>query len=80
MSNTNCVICKEVIEDCDIIQRIFDKGHALILAASVSRDDNLQTDIEHLEMPYRVHVKCFKHYTRKTSIAAAKRKVEPETC
>ena len=75
MSNTSCVICKEAIKHCDTIQRIFDKGHAALLTASTIRNDNLQID---LEMPYRVHVQCFKEYTRKTSITAAKRKAEAE--
>ena len=79
MSNTDCVICKEAIQDCDAIQTIFDKGHASILAASASRDDNLHIDVEDLEKPYQVHVRCFKDYTRRTPFAAVKRKLEAGT-
>lgn len=77
MATDPCILCGEDMSSSTQVQ-IRSKGLATLLSASIEREDGLSDALESKVVPFFLHEKCRKDYTRRSSVASFKRKREEE--
>lgn len=69
-----CFICSKPLAESEIVFFFFERGIKTLIDSSIERNDGY---VEYLKdkQSVTIHVECRKMYTRKSSIAAAKREI-----